>query len=260
MKKLFLADISVLNESKLAAILKQAGEATIEVPFGTVDFNDSKISFNTALSEDQKALVDKLNITLVPYKDCKRNYNSYDERYLVRTSDELLSAFVFDMNLEGREDIQVLNFETPDVFAMIEELRQGMSQLIEQNRALLNELNDLKLRVSSIIAVLPEEQRKQAVLVLENQKKSIGDTMQKATEFGKVVQELGDKGATILDVLNALEERLGIQGLALAVSRNFFKLKGIEESEEELTKVLSQEEFLKDKALFQAVVATIAQG
>lgn len=265
-KLLYIADLSDVTPARMAVIIDSAKqlaekeECQVSFVKGKLAFNDTHIEINEETSKDSLVgfETEGVSFNIVDYAEAKNQKDSYDKIVLVSSNENLTRAAFIDLGLEGNQNAHVLNFEQEDPMQLIRSLQDQIKLLYDNQTAMLNQVQDLKLRVMAFMNVLSEEDKNKAMAIYEAQKNLIGATVQKSVRFGELVSSIEGK-ASIQELLEKFEVDVKIEGISGRIAREYFRISGEEENEEYLAVLRPKEEIASNKNLFNAVVVALAQ-
>lgn len=256
-KTLFLGDFKVLDSSKLEALAVRTQGQQVFIARGNV----KNFSFNTSLEEEEvQTIKDNFDFTFVEYEVMKKDFMKYEHKFVVESNDLLIKAFVDDLNLVGRNDVEFLRFESSEDAIAFEQLKKSNAILLARVQSLTDQVSDLKILLSAAISTLTEEQKKQVETVYASSKKKVNETLKASQSFISHVSKAEDK-ISIIEAISSFGEEQKFEGFTEATVQVLQKLvEGVVENFDQYVEgKKTPTEILNDKSVINAVIIAYGQ-
>ncbi len=249
---LYFADLSTLTSAKIKSLQEKAEGTKVFISQGQL----ASLSINTNVDPDllshAKSIMD---FEFESFENIRKKFLSYDNKFIVEGNDVFLNTVIEQFNLMGRKDVGVLNFG-PDLTAdkALEIANMAMSMIREQT----NTISELRLQISALIEILPEDLKAHYLKILSATKKSVSETLAIQRAFMAALSK--ETSVTIEEAVSHYCEANKLDALAPSVLQNYEKICGL--SADEFAKRLETKftgpQLITDSALLHSFLASYA--
>jgi len=247
MKTLFLADLSVLTGARLNALNEQSEGTEVFVCQGQL----GDLSVNTNFTQDQlDEILKHLSFKFVDIKKVKKEFLSFEKKFLVTGNDIFVAKALEELNLQGRKDVQVLSFEEKD---NTEEMLEQVKLAVNISRQAMAAVSDLKLSFAALVEVLTDKQKEKYKKVLAEAKAKVDSTLSIQRDFLQFLASVQEK-TTILDAVQKFVDEKELSELHPAIIQNYQRTSGLspEEFDADLNELKDAKTLVQNTALNQA--------